>query len=148
MAFLKSFSQNEISKDSVITNQLTLQQKDSIAKNLTPIQGKAIVYIIRSTLLGAVIKMNIECNSIHIGSTKAEKYIYTILEPRTHTFLAKSKNKSSFELTVEAGKIYFIKQQVKMGFLFAQTGLKLITDEEGRKLLSKCKLSSDNLLTN
>jgi len=62
--------------------------------------------------------------------------------------LAKSENKLSFELTVEAGKIYFIKQQVKMGFLFAQTGLKLMTEEEGRKLLSKCKLSTDNLITN
>lgn len=128
--------------------QGTLAQKDSIAKLLVPIEDKAIVYIIRPTTFGAIIRMNVECDSVHIGSTTAKRYIYTALSPGKHTLFSRSENKSTLEVELEAGKIYYINQQVKMGFFIAETGLMLLNEEDGKKYLNKCKLSKDNTYSN
>jgi hypothetical protein len=134
-----------IAVSSFAFGQTTLAQKDSAAKNLAPIAGKAIVHIIRPTSYGFLIKMNVECDSVHIGSTKAKKYIYTVLDPGRHTFVSKSENHYKFDLDVEAGKIYYIKQQVEMGALYAETGLEILSDQDGKKYLDKCTLSKDNV---
>jgi hypothetical protein len=128
--------------------QKDVEQKDSIAKNLSTINDKAIVYIIRSTEFGFLVKMNIDCDSVHIGSTLAKKYIYTILAAGKHVFTAKSENKFKLEMNLEAGKIYYLQQQVNMGLLYATTKLKILNEEDGKKYLKKCKLSKDNLYSN
>jgi len=133
---------------SIAFSQNTLEQKDSIAKSLLPIDGKAIVYLLRPSGFGTLVKMNLECDSVHIGSTKAFKYVYSILEPGTHTFLSKAENKKSLTITLESGKIYYIKQEVKMGVFFAETGLKLLDEGDGKKGLGKCSLSKDNVFSN
>gem|GEM_PF-1283579 len=124
---------------------LSRKEMDLKAKALTPAEGKALVYVLRPTGFGALIRMNLECDSVHIGSTKAENYVYAMLDPGTHTLVSKAENHSSLEVTLEAGKTYYVKQQVKMGFAFAETGLKLVDEQEGQKYLKKCKLAKDNV---
>jgi len=136
-----------VAVSSLAFSQNKLEQKDSIAKKLTPIEGKAIVYIIRPTSYAFLIKMNIECDSLHIGSTKAKKYVYTVLNPGKHTFTSKSENDYKFELDTEPGNVYYIKQEVKMGALYAETKLELLSIEDGKKYLDKCTLSKDNVYT-
>ncbi len=106
------------------------------------------MFLLRPTAYGAIIKMNIDCDSLHIGSTKAGKYVYTILNRGAHTFISKSENNSTLNIIVEGGKIYYIKQQVKMGSLYAKTGLKLLNEVEGKKYLNRCRLSKDNVYSN
>lgn len=125
--------------------QLSLDQKDSIARNLKPDSNKAIVYLIRPSVLGFAIRMDISCDSQYIGTTGAEKYIYTILDSGKHVFLSRSENKAWLDLVLEPGKIYYIEQQVKMGWIYARTKLKLLDEEEGKKILAKCKLDHTNL---
>ena len=127
-----------------VFGQEVQQNKDSIAKSLTPIGGKAIVYIVRPTGFGFLIRMKLYCDSIFIGSTMAQNYVYLAVDSGKHIFISKSENKSKLELLVEPGKIYYLKQQVKMGFLYAETSLKLLDEAEGKKYLNKCTLSSDN----
>jgi hypothetical protein len=137
-----------ISIVSLALGQNTAGQKDSIGKNPTPIDGKAIVYIIRSSSFGALIKMNVDCDSVHIGSTKAKRYIYTVITPGKHSFVSRSENDYTLDLDTEAGKIYYIKQEPKMGVLYAETKLEVLNEEDGKKYLAKCKLSKDNVYTN
>jgi len=125
--------------------QNTLDQRDTIAKALTAIDGKAIVYIVRPSSFALLIKMSVECDNVRIGSTKSKKYIYDVVNPGTHVFVSKAENEDTFEITLEANKIYYIKQEVKMGVLYAETKLALLTEEEGKKFLQKCKLSKDNV---
>ena len=96
-------------------SQLTLQQQDSIAKSLVPIQDKAVVFVIRPTAYAFAIRMDVKCDSVYIGTTGPKSYIYTVLSPGTYTFLSRSENKSFLEVSLEAGKIYYLEQQVKMG---------------------------------
>jgi len=124
---------------------LSTKQKDSIAKASQPIEGKAIVYIVRPTTYGAIIRMGLKCENILIGHTYSRQYVYTVLNPGLHKFSSRAESKIEIQLELEAGKIYFLKQQVQMGALFAETGLIQLTEEEGRKYLKKCSIAKDNV---
>ncbi|MFN8243317.1 MAG: DUF2846 domain-containing protein [Ferruginibacter sp.] len=125
--------------------QLTPEQQDSIARNLAPLPDSAIVYIIRTSSLGFAIRMDVSCDSVYIGTTGAKTYIYTVLAPGTHNFLSRSENKFFLDVTVEANKIYYLEQQVKMGMIYARTKLNPVEEETGKKMLSKCKLDHTNM---
>jgi len=118
---------------------------DDDAKNLSPIEGKAIVYIVRTSPMGTLIRIGAECDGKGLGSTKPKQYLYAILEPGKRTFTSHTENKTSLDLTLEGGKIYYILQKVKMGIVTARIGLELMNESDGRKALMDCKLSSDNL---
>ena len=127
------------------TTKVAAALSDEDAKNLSPVEGKAIVYIVRTSPLGTLIRIGTECDGQGLGSTKPKQYIYAILEPGKHTFTSHTENKTSLDLTLEGGKIYYILQKVKMGIVTARIGLELMNESDGRKALMDCKLSSDNL---
>jgi hypothetical protein len=120
------------------------EPKDSTGKVLPAISDKAIVYIIRPSSLAFAIRMDVNCDSTYIGTTGAKRYLYTVLSPGKYTFLSRSENKSTLEVSLEAGKIYYLEQQVKMGMIYARTKLKLVDEEKGKGILSKCKLDHTN----
>lgn len=128
--------------------ELSRKEKDEMAKGLTPAEGKALVYILRPTAFGALIRMTVKCDTVPIGSTKANNYIYAMLDPGPHTLISHSENTFKLDITLEAGKTYYIKQQVKMGIAIAETGLVIIDEQEGQKYLKKCKLAKDNPASN
>lgn len=125
----------------------TRKEKDLMARNLTPAEGRALVYILRPSGFGALIKMSVLCDSVHIGATKAGNYVYVMVTPGRHVLESHAENNVSMDIDVEAGKTYYVRQQVKMGFAYAETGLKLLDDTDGQKDLKKCKLAKDNLAT-
>jgi hypothetical protein len=125
-------------------SQQSLEQKDSIAKNISPIQNKAIVFVIRPTAFAFAIRMDVSCDTTYIGTTGPKSFLYTVLSPGSYTFLSRSENNAFLEVTFEAGKIYYLEQEVKMGMIYARTKLKLVEEEKGRKFLSKSKLDHSN----
>ena len=123
-----------------------LTATDNIDRAPAAIEEKADVYVIRNSSVGSLVKMGVECNGVEIGSTKAKQYIYTVLDPGYYTFVSKTpENSASLGITLEAGKTYYIKQQVKMGIIAARTGLELMNELDGKKALNDCKLSPNNL---
>jgi len=126
------------------TYSQTEKQKDSAARNLAPIENKAIVYILRPTSFGSAIRMNVHCDSTLIGTTNANSYLYLIVDPGNYLIRSKAENKSELPVTVEAGKIYYIEQSVKMGIVYARANLLLVDEEKGKKFMKKCKLAKSN----
>ncbi len=112
-------------------------------KNQKPADGKALVYFVRPNAFGGAIGFKVSCDGNHIGTTTGKRFIYTQLEPGTHSFLSKAENKAELYLEVEAGETYFIEQKVKMGIAIARNQLERLSDAEGRAALRKCKLSGD-----
>jgi hypothetical protein len=129
-------------------SKFSLNPKDSIAKTLQPVTGKAIVYIIRPSVFGSAIRMGIKYDDTLMGHTYSRQYVYTILDSGMHTFSSRAESKIELQLNLNPGKIYFIKQQVQPGLLFAETRLVQLSEEEGRKYLKKCILSKDNIYSN
>lgn len=112
-------------------------------RDLQPPEGKALVYVMRPTSFGSIVKMGVTANGQYIGATGGRRYIYTVLDPGKYVFESKAENTSEVHIVLEAGKTYYFEQVVKMGILMARNELVRLDDIEGRKKLSQCSLSND-----
>ena len=124
--------------------QKATTEADAQAKTLSANEEKALIYIVRPNFLGTAIRFKVYCDDKYIGATGGQRFIYTYQDPGMHLFLSKAENKSTLELEVEAGKIYYIEQIPTMGFLYARNRLRLLDDVAGQEKLSACTLSAEN----
>jgi hypothetical protein len=122
------------------TAKISTVELDKV-KMLQPPSDKALVYFVRPSSIGTAIKFGVSCDGKELGSTKGKRFIYAIVDTGMHTFVCTAENKSELILKTEAGKIYFIEQQVKMGIVAARTKLVRLDEVSGRKKLEVCKLS-------
>lgn len=92
-----------------------------------PEDGKAIVYIVRPSSLGGIIRFNVFVDDkepeSEMGYTRGSQYIYFNLEPGEHQVLSKAENWAVTNLTAASGDIIFIQQEPSMGFLMARNSL-------------------------
>ena len=106
--------------------------QDVSAKTFAAPRDKAGVYIYRNETFGAAVKMDVFVDGRPLGETVAKSYFYVEVEPGARTVMGKSENESSVSFQALAGRLYFIWQEVKMGFLYARNELKLVDEKEGR----------------
>lgn len=129
---------------SVDAQRKKITAEDSVARSLSPIADQAIVYILRP---GRYINpaMQITCNGNQVGITYEQTYLFTIIAPGTYTFTSSAENQSKLDITLEAGKIYYVEQQIKYGLAEARAHLVPVDEAKGKKFIEKCKLSKDNV---
>ncbi|HBL04714.1 MAG TPA: hypothetical protein DDZ61_19365, partial [Aeromonas salmonicida] len=60
--------------------------------------------------------------------------------PGSHTSTGKSENEDSLTLSAEAGKNYYVWQEVKMGVLMARSKVSQVSEEEGKQGVMESKL--------
>lgn len=75
-----------------------------------------------------------------MGKTGAQTFFVFEVSPGKHSLMSKAENESKLELVVEAGRNYFVWQEVKMGVLYARNLLQLVDDAAGRAGVAECKL--------
>lgn len=114
--------------------------RDLAAKAFTPQPGKGNIYVYRNEHFGAAVPMDVLVNGDLVGKTGAQTYFALMVTPGKHTITSKAENVSTVDLSVEAGKNYFVWQEVKMGLLFARTQLQLVDEATGRAGVNECKL--------
>jgi len=107
---------------------------------MIPPEGKALVYVVRPNRAGGLIKFKFHVDGKHVGTTKARRFLYSVLDPGPHLFMSKSENESEMQLNLEAGKTYFLKQKIKIGALKARNELIQVNESEGREMMQKCRL--------
>jgi uncharacterized protein DUF2846 len=147
IAFCSSslFAQTQYAHDTTVVtdmDQATVNQQDTLARNLTPIKGKAIIYITRTTLMNLTAFAQVNCDGNSMGHTSGGKFLYIIVAPGSHEITSKIMGTTKFDLDVTGGNIYYIDQSVTM---FGGTKLKLIDDEDqGKTKVHQCKLGGSN----
>jgi hypothetical protein len=124
--------------------KLSRKQKDSIAKSETPLQSKCVVYFIRSGLFGGAVDLRLDCDSFFVGRINSNTYLYTLVDSGDHVFKARAENNFNLKVHLEGGKIYYYAIEAKMGIMTARTKLRVLTDAEGTKYLSKYLISRHN----
>lgn len=67
-----------------------------------------------------------------IGDALASSYFVHRTAPGEHTFIGWAENTSALSANVEAGKIYFVEVEVKLGALSARSHLKALTPRSER----------------
>ena len=115
-------------------------ERDAAAKAFAPMADKAVVYIYRDESFGAGVKVPIVINSRVIGDTVAKSYFRIVMDPGTCDVLCKASSDSHQTIQVEAGKVYFFRQEMKMGMWAAGCMMHIMSEAEGRAAIAECKL--------
>lgn len=104
-------------------------------------ETNAKIYVIRSTNFGSAIKMKIYQDDKLIGKLGPKSYLSWEVDPTKGdiTIISKSENKDMLTISPKAGKTYYIKQKIKMGWAVARTGLEFLEENEAKEMLSNLK---------
>ena len=105
---------------------------DHAAKAFTVAPGKSRIYVYRNENIGGAVTMNVLLDDHNMGQTVAKTYLVADVEPGKHKIVSIAENQDLLELTTLAGRIYYVWQEVKMGFMYARNQLQLVEEAVGR----------------
>ena len=120
------------------TVSMMASDDDARAKTFAVKPGKANIYLYRHETFGAAIKMPVSVNGRMAGQTASKTYFLWEVDPGTYDISSHTENTSTIKLIVEAGKNYFVWQEVKMGLFMARSELQQVDDESGRRAVAEC----------
>jgi hypothetical protein len=111
-----------------------------------PEPGKAIVYVVRPSLLGSIIRFNVFVDdkeaSSEMGYTRGRQYIYFNLEPGDHKIYSKAENWAEFSVSANANDIIFIQQSVRPGVVMERNVLYKLEDYQGKYHVKMLKVGT------
>jgi hypothetical protein len=107
-----------------------------------PVADKAILVVVRPTMLGNKVQTKFAVDGKWVGVNRGNNYFIVTVDPGMRQFCSQAENDAKASLNVEAGKIYFIQQHVRMGILKAENAVEVIDETKGRAALAKCHLST------
>ena len=108
-------------------------KQDAAAKTFQAPQSNAGVYIYRNESMGAAVKMDVTVDGQPIGQTVAKTFLYKEVAPGKHTITSKAENTETLEIDAKPGVLYYVWQEVKMGFMYARNKLQLVDETTGKK---------------
>lgn len=98
---------------------------------------KALIYVVRPTMSGNKIQTKLAVDGQFKGVNRGNNYFFFTLVPGEHYFCSQAENRSVLSMKVEAGKTYYLQQQIKMGVMKARNKVVVLSAEEGQKALAK-----------
>jgi hypothetical protein len=106
-----------------------------------PESGKAMVYVVRPSSLGGIVRFNVFVDdqeaASEMGYTRASQYIYFQVTPGDHKIYSKAENWAEIQLSAKAGDIFFIEQEPTMGIIMARNSLTKIEEVPGKYHVKK-----------
>ena len=119
--------------------------QDAKAKQFTTVSNKSNLYIYRNENFGRAIPMTVSINGKVLGQTAAQTYFWLQLTPGQYNLESHTEHVSALILSAEAGKDYFVWQEVKMGLWAARSQLQQVDEKTGRDGVLESKLINQNL---
>ncbi len=113
---------------------------DLAAKMSAPPRDGALIYVYRNEAFGGAVKMPIFIDGTYRGDTVAKSFLVAPVAPGPHEVLSKTENDSRITVMAEAGRAYFIWQEVKMGLMMARSELQPVDEARGRAAVNECRL--------
>lgn len=120
--------------------------QDNRAKEFSPPQNKAALYIYRNENFGAAVPMAVSVNGKALGQTVAKTYFRLNVMPGNYKIESFTENVASLPVTAEPGKNYFVWQEVKMGMWSARSQLQQVGEDVGRAGVMESKLIASSIL--
>jgi hypothetical protein len=119
---------------------LTSSTLDSEAKTFKPETGKANIYVSRGGGLGNTVLFQVVLDGRITGSLAPKTFQFLSVPPGEHTISVSGvENTEQLKLTAEAGKNYFYRVTVHMGWSNARARVNSMTEDEARKLVKDLK---------
>jgi hypothetical protein len=125
------------------TVPMASQTDDARAKTFAPPdQGKAGVYVYRTTALGQVLTKYVRIDGRIIGRTAPNVFLYEEIFPGEHTLATESEfGDNELNFIAEPGKNYFFEQYIKMGVFVGGAALEAVSEGKGKSNVLQCKLA-------
>ncbi len=115
------------------------QMKAEVANFQLPKQpdaGKAMIYVVRPSSLGGLVRFNVflddQLDPSEMGYTRSSQHIYFHVAPGTHKIYSKAENWANVDVSVNAGDVLFVQQEVSMGIIMARNTLLRVDDVTGK----------------
>ena len=108
-----------------------------------PSNGMSGLYIYRSSFLGKVYKKDIWVDDKCIGESANDVFFYVEVPGNSEHKISTESEFSPNNLIIktEAGKNYFVKQYIKLGFLAEGAKLELVNNKKGMSAVSILSLA-------
>ncbi len=101
-----------------------------------PDAGKAIVYVVRPSGTGGLIRFNVFVDNqeaaSEMGYTRGSQYIYFNVTPGEHKIYSKAENWAEAQVSARAGEVIFIQQEPSMGLVMARNNITKIEEVPGK----------------
>ena len=114
-------------------HMITMDTKPTIA----PKAGNAVLVIARTTSMAFGVTIENYLDKKLIGQTKGKSYFITDIAPGQHYVMGHAENWSTAKINFEAGKIYFLNQDIRMGVWMARTGFTALAANEAAQQLNE-----------
>ena len=118
---------------------MTSLKDDTQAKTFTVNKEKSNIYLYRNETFGGAITMTVTLDGKVAGKTGPLTYFLFEVDPGLHKISGNASNTAYLDLRTEAGKAYFVWQEVKMGLLYARNKLIEVDSKTGREGVAECK---------
>lgn len=113
---------------------------DQAAKQFKPDPKKAVIYVYRNEFIGAAVSMDVLFDDQVLGKTRSGHFLRIVSSPGNHVVTSRAESSDTAHLKTEAGKIYYVWQEVKMGVMFASTKLNVVDAPTGQAGVNQCQL--------
>lgn len=127
----------------ISTSCASSSEKKASSSVLTygPKSGKALVYVIRDSPFGGLVKFNVYVDKLEdeqwAGGCRGVQFIHFYVSPGKHTLYSKTEGPvASVELNCEAGKVYFVRLNAVPGAFVANPILSTIDEATGKSYLN------------
>lgn len=111
-----------------------------------PEAGKAIVYVVRPSGMGGMVRFNVFVDDkeapSEMGYTRASQYIYFNLTPGEHRIYSKAENWAEAAVSATSGDIIYIQQDTSMGVVMARNSIFKLDDLQGKYQVKKLTLGT------
>jgi len=101
-----------------------------------PEAGKAMVYVVRPSALGGLVRFNVFLDdqeaASEMGFTRSSQYVYFSVKPGPHKIYSKAENWAELSFTANDGDIIFVQQEPSMGVIMARNNLAKLEDIPGK----------------
>ena len=88
---------------------------------------------------GGAIRFNINHSEGSLGQLLSGTFLYKYFDPGSHTFSSQAISQDSITLSVEAGKVYYVKGDVRMGVYAGRPKFTQMSESAALSELKKLK---------
>ena len=123
-----------------VPTPLAKPEADTVAKQMRPVPEKAVIYLFRNEPASAPWPLRVMLDGKDMGDTSALSYFRWIVEPGEHMIISHSQTTAGLLMNVEPGGIYYVWQEVRMGFFQPVTELHKVDRTTAEIALRSCYL--------
>jgi hypothetical protein len=111
-----------------------------------PPPDKAIVYVVRPSSLGGLVRFNVflddEQPASEMGFTRGSQYIHFNVAPGKHRLYSKAETAAEIEIDAKAGDIFFIAQEPAIGIIMSRNTLMKLDELPGKYHVKRLTLGT------